>query len=248
MVHRILSISLALPLVAAGLAGCGERSAPESESESASTEYPREVLAAHMQDHFYKATEMQVAVINGDLAALREPAEWMANHANSAAMPAEWSPHAEAMHTAALRAAEASELEEAARATAVMAAECGNCHQALGAEVAFAVEEAPPAGEDARSHMLRHAWASGRLWEGMVMPSGVVWDEGAEALSESPLAPSEIPADIEVLAEVSELAASVHSLGAEAIGLSTQEERARMYGQFLATCAACHDKTGQGPI
>ena len=246
MIRRGLSIPLTLPLICVALSACGERAAPES--DTASTEYPREVFAAHMKDHFFKAVEMQVAVINADLGALREPAEWMAKHANSAAMPKEWSPHAEAMHNAALEAAEATDLESAAVATATMATECGNCHQALGAEVGFAVDEAPPAGDDAATHMSRHAWASGRMWEGMIMPSGVVWDGGAEVLAEAPLAPADIAADIEILAEVSALEESVHALGAEAVGVSTQTARASLYGQFLTTCASCHEKTGRGPI
>ena len=246
MSSRSLSISLTLPLACIALSACGERSAPES--ETASSEYPREVLAAHMRDHFYKATEMQVAVINADLGALREPAEWMAEHAQSAAMPAEWSPYAEAMHGAAREAAGAADLETAAAATARMATLCGECHQALGAEVAFAVEEAPPEGADASTHMLRHVWASGRMWEGMIMPSGVVWDGGAEVLSEAPLAPAQISADIEVLSEVTALEESVHALGAEAVGMSEQADRARIYGAFLTRCATCHAKTGRSKI
>jgi mono/diheme cytochrome c family protein len=37
-------------------------------------------------------------------------------------------------------------------------------------------------------------------------------------------------------------------LAASAIGLAEQEDRARAYGEFLATCAACHDKTGRGSM
>ena len=120
--------------------------------------------------------------------------------------------------------------------------------QALKAEVGFAVEGAPPEGEGAAPHMARHAWASGRMWEGLVGPSGVVWDGGADVLSEAPLAPAELSADIEVLAEVSEMEGAIHAMGAEAIGLTVQEDRASVYGDFLATCAACHDKTGRGKI
>ncbi len=238
----------ALPAVLLLLMACSDRSTPEDEVDTVSSEYPREVLQAHMKDHFFKATEMQVAVINGDLAAVREPAEWMAEHANSAAMPTEWEPHAQAMHSFALQAAEASDLARAAQATAAMGAACGNCHLALGAEVGFAVDAAPPAGEGAGPHMARHAWASGRMWEGLVAPSGVVWDGGAEVLAEAPLAPAELSADLEVLAEVSEMESQVHAMGAEAVGLAVQEDRARLYGQFLATCAACHDKTARDDI
>lgn len=244
---RTPPLLFALPAVVLFLTACGDRTTPEARDDSA-TEYPREVLQAHMKDHFFKATEMQVAVINGDLAAVREPAEWMSDHANSAAMPAEWEPHAEAMHTWALRAVEANDIEAAAAATAAMGAACGNCHLALEADVGFAVDGAPPPGEGAAEHMARHAWASGRMWEGLVSPSGVVWDGGAEVLGEAPLAPAELSADLEVLAEVSEMEAAVHAMGSAAIGLTEQEDRARVYGEFLSTCASCHDKTGKGSI
>jgi cytochrome c553 len=86
------------------------------------------------------------------------------------------------------------------------------------------------------------------MWEGLIAPSGVVWDGGAEVLAEAPLAPAELSADIEVLAEVSEMEEAVHTLGAEAVGITLPEERARVYGEFLSTCAACHEKTGRGRI
>ena len=242
------SLFFTLPAVLLLLTACSDRATPEAEVDSASSEYPREVLQAHMKDHFFKATEMQVAVINGDLAAVREPAEWMASHANSAAMPTEWEPYAEAMHTWALRASEASDIVAAAEATASMGAACGTCHKALDAEVGFAVDAAPPAGDGPGPHMARHAWASGRMWEGLVAPSGVVWDGGAEVLAEAPLAPSELSVDLELLAEVSELESSIHSMGTQAIGLTAPEDRARIYGQFLSTCADCHDKTATGKI
>ena len=96
--------------------------------------------------------------------------------------------------------------------------------------------------------MARHAWASGRMWEGLVAPSGVVWNAGAEVLSEAALAPADLAAALEVLAEVTEMENAVHAMGAEATGITGQRERARLYGRFLATCAACHDKTGTGDI
>ena len=52
--------------------------------------------------------------------------------------------------------------------------------------------------------------------------------------------------DLEVLAEVSAMEAAVHVMGAEAVGIASQEDRARVYGEFLGTCAACHDRTGTG--
>ncbi|MGB5302388.1 MAG: hypothetical protein WBP17_04455, partial [Gemmatimonadota bacterium] len=75
-----------------------------------------------------------------------------------------------------------------------------------------------------------------------------VWDGGAEVLAEAPLAPAELSADLEVLAEVSEMEGAIHAMGAGAVGLTEAEDRARVYGEFLATCAACHERTGRGDI
>ncbi len=245
MNRRTLPVSLVVISILA-LPACGDRATPGG--DAASTEYPKEVLAAHMRDHFYKVTEMQVAVINADLQSLREPAQWMTEHANSAAMPAQWMAHIGAMREAAREAVEAESVEKAARATARVAAACGACHQALAAEVGFEVKEPPPEGGDVASHMGRHAWAAGRMWEGMVVPSGVIWDGGAEALAEAPLAPAQLEADLEVLAEVSRMETDVHALGAEALGVTSQQQRAELYGRFLQTCASCHQMTGRGKI
>lgn len=247
MTSRRLLLLLAVSVLAPLALACGDRGATDREAET-TAEYPREVLQAHMKDHFYKATEMQAAVINGDLSAVRQPARWMSEHANSAAMPAAWESHAQAMHDWAQQAVEAPDVATAARATAGMAAECGNCHADLGAEVMFPDPAALPEGEGSMAHMGRHAWASGRMWEGLIAPSGVSWDEGAEVLKEAPLAPADLPVDLDILAEVSDMEATVHTFGAEAVGLTGQASKARVYGEFLATCASCHTKTGQGGI
>jgi len=76
----------------------------------------------------------------------------------------------------------------------------------------------------------------------------VIWDEGGDVLAEAPLAPADLPVDLDVLAEVSEMEQAVHALGAESVGLTGQAARARVYGDFLAKCASCHEKTGGGKI
>jgi cytochrome c553 len=152
------------------------------------------------------------------------------------------------MRAAAEEAAQASRLEGAARATAKVAAACGDCHQGLEAEVSFEADELPPEGGDVTTHMRRHAWAAARMWDGMIVPSGVVWDEGAEALAVAPLTPAQLEVDIEVLADVSAMEAEVHELAATATGITSQGERADLYGRFLGTCASCHQKAGRGTI
>lgn len=228
-----LTISAAVLLAAAA---CGDRErAPEPEE-----------VAAHMQDHFNRADELQRAVISGDLEAAKAPARWIADHAAMPGVPAEWEPYLPAMREAAEVAAGAGDLGTAAKATARMGAACGTCHRALGAQVQFDIEGARAEGGDAVSHMQRHAWASGRLWEGLVVPSGEVWQTGATALDEVPLVPEEVTQESADFAQVKATADHVHELGASARQAGDADARSALYGEFLATCASCHKATGVG--
>jgi cytochrome c553 len=129
-----------------------------------------------------------------------------------------------------------------------MGAACGTCHRALGAHVQFDIEGALAEGGDAVSHMQRHVWASGRLWEGLVVPSGEVWQSGAQALDEVPLVPEEVTEDSAIFAQVKGTANHVHELGAAARQAGDADTRAAVYGEFLATCASCHKATGTNAI
>jgi len=197
-----------------------------------------------MEDHFAKADELQRAVIAGDLAAAKAPAEWIAKHAGMPNMPADWEPYLPPMREAAEVAAGATDLVTAAKATARMGAACGKCHKGLGAHVQFDIEGALAEGGDAVSHMQRHVWASGRLWEGLVVPSGEVWQSGAQALDEVPLVPEEVTEDSAIFTQVKGTANHVHELGAAARQAGDPDTRAAVYGEFLATCASCHKATG----
>jgi cytochrome c556 len=225
-----LTVSAAVLLAATA---CGDRErAPEPEE-----------IAAHMQDHFSKADDLQRAVIAGDLQAAKAPARWIAEHAAMPGMPSEWIPYLPAMREAAQVAAGSTDLLTAAKATARMGAACGTCHKALGAKVRFDIDGALAEGGDAVSHMQRHVWASGRLWEGLVVPSGEVWQSGATALDEVPLVPEEVTAESQIFAQVKATANHVHELGAAARQAGDGDMRAAVYGEFLATCASCHQAT-----
>ena len=243
--RKISVWTVAATALTAGLTAC-ER-APSVE-EARQVQYESSVVAAHMTDHFYRVSELQRAVLNGDLDAARDPAAWLADHPTSAAVPAEWTEFLRPFRSAANRVLEARDVQAAATATAQVAGACGSCHESLGAEVGFAVDSAPVEGAEVVPHMQRHAWASGRMWEGLHGPSVVVWQEGAKVLREEPLAPAELDAPIEVLSEVSELEKRVHDLGAQALEADTQGRRAEIYGQFLGTCVRCHRLTGSGPV
>ena len=231
--------------ITAAVSGC-ER-APSVE-EIRQVPYESTVVAAHMTDHFYRMSELQRALINGDLAATKDPAAWLADHPTSAAVPEAWTELLVPFRSAANRVVEARDIQAAATATAQAAGACGSCHEMLGADIGFPVEAAPVEGSDVIPHMQRHAWASGRMWEGLLGPSALVWQEGARLLGEAPLAPAQLDAPIEVLSEVSELERRVHALGAQAVEADDQDNRAEIYGRLLGTCARCHRLTGVGSI
>ena len=201
----------------------------------------------HMWSHFRAAADMQAAVVRGDLPALKEPATWLAEH-DEVGLPTGAEPFVGELRRAALRAAEARRIEEAGAAIGRVAAACGSCHRELGVELRPTEHLEPPPGEadDVQMHMVRHAWAADRLWEGLVMPSGEAWAAGAKVFGEEPL--DALDMSFEDPRGVHEAAKQTHALG-ERAGLETEPSlRARTYGELIASCAACHQITGRQPV
>ena len=75
------------PVLAAGLlpavavlafASCeGEKAPPDPEE-----------VAAHMRDHFNRASDLQRAVVNGDRDGIEKAAKWLASHSKMSGAPA----------------------------------------------------------------------------------------------------------------------------------------------------------------
>ena len=237
-IRSLLAAGL-LPAVAVlALASCEEEKTPPDPEE----------VAAHMRDHFNRASDLQRAVVNGDQEEIRKAANWLADHSKMSGAPASWDPYLEEMRNAAEVAAGSNDLYTAAKATARVGAACGDCHKAHGAKVKFDIDGALAEGGDAIAHMQRHVWASARLWEGLMVPSAEVWQSGARALDEVPLVPEEVTEDTELMAEVQLTANKVHELGAAARQALDPSTRAATYGEMLATCSRCHAATGAGAI
>ncbi len=47
--------------------------------------------------------------------------------------------------------------------------------------------------------------------------------------------------------DIDPLTREVHELGVEARDATDLNAQAQVYGKFLATCASCHQRLGQGP-
>jgi mono/diheme cytochrome c family protein len=199
-----------------------------------------------MQEHFAQAKAIQEGVINGDLEAVKTAAQWVAEHQTPEGLPEGWEPYVAAMKEAAQEAAAATEVSAAAMPAATIAENCGSCHLAVGARPLRVLPPEPPQDPATVPHMLGHLWGADRMWEGLIVPSDVSWSNGVAPLAGDPLQPESLTDHAEYADSVRALALRVHELAAEGRTAEGQEARAVIYGEFIATCAECHQMLGIG--
>lgn len=191
-----------------------------------------------MHGELLRAVAIRDAVISGELADTRAPARDLLDTALT--VPDAWRPHVEAMQKAAREILDAADITVAAAATGRLARQCGHCHATTGARHDMTFPAAPPVAPGARPSMLLHQWAAERLYQGLITNNDAAWQAGAAALVDAPLHMDEVTADVELPEELHGLATKVHALGGEAKGATDPDVRARLYGDLLASCAACH--------
>lgn len=196
-----------------------------------------------MAQHFDEVSRLQEAVIGGRLEEARTAALELANGLRDADHPPGWHVFLQDVRAGAWTAARATDLPTAARGVARAAAACGDCHAAMGL-VATRVDEdavAPPSG-GLREYMMRHNWAVGRMWTGLVAPSDDAWREGATVVGEAGAFP--LPKALAADPAVSALAARLATTGALAATATSSRERAQTYGELIGDCAGCHRRIG----
>ena len=203
-------------------------------------------LAAHMQEHLRRITQIRTEVIRGDLDGLRRPATWLAEHEPSPEASILYVPFILSMQEHASAILGAANVREAAADVSAIATDCANCHIASEVTVDFDNADEPPAWSDMTSHMQRHQWAIDRLWEGLIGPSDVSWSRGIRMLAEAPLHGTEAAWD-GADADGDAMARRVHELGREAATALLPHARAAIHGEMLGVCADCHTQTGGGP-
>lgn len=220
----------------------GARTAP-APAVDAATPIATTVGGARMGDHFGDALKIKDAVIAGELADVRAPAQRLVERVTPDQFPPAWQPHVEASARHAAAALAAADIDAASRAAAGLAEGCGACHAAIGGGPELApVGPAPAAGPDdpPKVQMLRHQWAADRMWEALISRGDARWQAGAAALADAPLGLAAITADVELPEEVQQLGDRVHALGRQAGTVAGWDERAAIYGEFMAACATCH--------
>jgi len=200
-----------------------------------------------MADHEKHGAALRDAVARGDLDGTRREANVLADLAADGSLDPAWRQKLDAMTAAADRIAKAPDLREASRDLGPLVTTCADCHSELGRPKPPVVGSPEDRASDVRSHMRRHEWAAAQLWNGLVIPSGDAWREGALALSEAPLAPETLTPNEAPMPQIVALAESVHHLGRKAQAAQKPDARAELFGDTMATCAECHQWLGGGP-
>ncbi len=199
-----------------------------------------------MRGHFRQATEAREALIRGDMAAARSAMQWLAEHDETSAIPKELQPFYGAMRASAKRFAQAGTLREAGVVLASTLTKCADCHRTAQRGPKFGTPPLPQ-GEDGKSHMRRHLWVAQRMWEGLVDGSETTFLEAARVLAAEPWNTEVLAIKGANEAVAQSLDKHVHELSAEAAHATGPEQRADVYGHFVATCATCHRLLGRGP-
>ncbi len=191
---------------------------------------------ARMHKRFEASNRMQHAIALGQLDRARAEARLIDDLEEPDARP-EWRDHIDRIRAAARKVATAEDTVSAARSSAFLGRQCARCHEAGATRVAFPKLPAEgSAAGSAASQMASHGWAAARMWEGLIGPDDGRWLLGARKLAD---------AKITITAESGSLgiaddASRMKLLARRATEPRSQDERAMLYGDLLATCAHCH--------
>jgi len=202
-------------------------------------------LKQHMLEHFANVSELQRAIARGHLDDAKKHARWLASHDEQ--LLDGWKPYVDEMRAAARAVADAADLPTAAALVSRLGLACSGCHVARSAIVTFAWAPAPDEDPALQVQMKRHQWAAARLWEGLVGPSDEMWSQGTSALAESKL-DTFAAASGSKRGDVVALAGQVRTLAKRATKLTVREERGKLYGELLSTCAGCHQLVRPNPV
>jgi len=198
-----------------------------------------------MQVHFQRVQEVESALIYDDLARARSAASYIADHEEVVGLPDAGAPWLAAMRAEARATAAATDLATASAAAARMIKTCGDCHHATGHGPVIRVGPLPAeAGSATSTEMIWHQWAADRMRDGLIGPSDSAWASGSVALASDPIYQADVGVRTGRFAQMQDMATRTVALGRRAAGLRDGFERAAAYGEFLASCAACHRTVG----
>ncbi|MEI6669397.1 MAG: hypothetical protein WCP29_14690 [Acidobacteriota bacterium] len=198
-----------------------------------------------MHDQLGKVTIVQHAVIRGDLETAATPAQWMADHQETAGFPPDTAGLVADMKKFAATVAAAKDVKGAATGTAMLISYCGKCHTAAKVKPVFPDLPKPVSGKSAAAHMLEHQWAVDLMYQGLAGPSDQLWTKGVEALQAAPLAAKALPRDASLTAGIAATEQKVHEQAGKALKTTDLGSRVALYAEVLAECSTCHSLHGR---
>jgi hypothetical protein len=242
MAHRLF-VGLMILSVASVVSACGGSAPPPAEKPAAAAPAQASAdTAARMEAHFGKVRELEQAVIRGDLESARAAGQWIAEHQETAGLPAGTESYATTTKNAARAVAASESVGNAGVAAAFAVAACGECHAAAKVTPKMPEASAPPTASSTAALMLAHQYAVDLMYRGMVGPSDALWKQGADALKGSPLkSKDQAKASKEIVA----FEARVHELGGRAAQAADAGARIATYGELIGGCASCHAMHGR---
>jgi cytochrome c553 len=174
-----------------------------------------------------------------------EPARWIADHQETAGLPAGTEPIVADMKKQAAAVAESKDLKNAGTATAMTISYCGTCHATAKVTPQMTEPVKPTEPNITKAHMLEHQWATELMYQGLTMPSAERWTKGLDAMAGSPLAEKDLPKDTKLTKEIVALEKKVHELATKAKATTDVGSKVALYGEYLAACAGCHSLHGK---
>ncbi|HEX7840301.1 MAG TPA: hypothetical protein VF469_22640 [Kofleriaceae bacterium] len=192
----------------------------------------------HMHGNLDLVRAIERLLIRGKLNETREMARLIAEApaGNDLDLGA-WATEAAEVRQRAQALAAAPGIDEACRREAQLAEACAGCHVETKIQPEFRHPPAlPPDLDTIEARMARHRWAADRLWEGLIGADDEPWHAGLAVFAQAPI-------HWKAFDERKLLARRLQQLANEARQRSTTDslgDRARIYGEMLVTCAACH--------
>jgi hypothetical protein len=242
MTHRLI---VALMILSVGFvaSSCNTPAPPAAEKPAATAPAaPSAETAAKMAGHFGKVSELEAAIIRGDLDAAKAAAQWIAEHQDAAGLPAGTETYVTNTKNAARAVAASASLGNAGMAAAFAVNACGECHAAAKVTPKLPEPTAPPAAKGTAALMHAHQQAMDLLYRGLVAPSDAQWKQGAEALKGSALTDKD---KATVAKDIVTAEARVVEMAGRAAQASDTGAKIAIYGELVGSCASCHALHGK---
>jgi len=202
---------------------------------------------AEMERHAIFAQAVRDAIMRADL----EHAQKEARRLTDLPITLDAVEYAERFHLMEIAAGQvvaATTIVRAAHAFGELTKACATCHARLQGPTWVDVSGTAPGTVDSSWAMPRHAWAMTQMYNGVLYNSERPWQAGAELLANRAAWADELPPRRLPSPRENALATSMRELGLRAQSTSDGSLRADLYGELLASCAGCHERTGGGPM